>query len=362
MRSLPSCLVATCALIAGATPAFAQITITSADMPQPNVTYPLENAVLAFADYAAAGPDVTWDFSNLTGINEAPLTPLPMSAASLTAGVAFNSPFNAAYQCDYFLPTALPAIPEDIGFDIPLDGFNAFYQTSGDHFAIAGLGLSASGFDLPVQYADIDEWFPLPFAYGETFNSSGAFELNIPELLGYAVDQTRSVTADAWGTLILPDGPHEVLRIRTELEATDAFTVPQLGEDPIVIDRSQVIYSWYGVGSGFPLLEVTETFGVAANVTFQNLEASPNAVSNWVSTSPALLLGPNPLPIGAELSWSSRGADGDASQRGPWRLLDMSGRIVQTGTDNNLQGEMPGLFLLQLSDGSTHKVMFTPRH
>lgn len=347
MKRFVSPLLVGCSLLPSA--AWAQIVITTADMPQPGVTYPVENAVLAFADYAAAGEDITWDMSGITSLGEAPVSPLPMSEASITANVAFNNPFNAAYQSDYFLPTDLPALPDVIGIDIPLDGFNSFYQSSGDYFGIAGIGLSSSGFDLPVQYDDIDEWFPLPFAFGESFNSSGAFDLNIPELFGYAVDQTRSVTADAHGTLILPDGPHEVLRIRTELEATDAFTIPQIGADPIVVDRSQVIYSWFGVNSGLPLLEVTETFGIATTVTFQNLVASPNGLTESSGLSEPLLA-PNPMKAGTSTTW---GALRD------WTLYSANGAQLASGQSRGLTWPHAGVYLLIFGDGQTQKLIVT---
>ena len=37
-------------------------------------------------------------------------------------------------------------------------------SAGGDAYAIAGVGLSAMGFDLPVTYDDIDEILPLPLA------------------------------------------------------------------------------------------------------------------------------------------------------------------------------------------------------
>jgi hypothetical protein len=338
-------LVMGCAVLP--TAALAQFVITAADMPQPGVTYPVENAVLAFADYAAAGENVTWDMSGITSLGAAPVSPLAMSEASITANVAFNNPFNASYQCDYFLPTDLPALPDAIGINIPLDGFNSFYQTSGGHFGIAGIGLSSSGFDLPVQYDDIDEWFPLPFAYGESFNSSGAFELNIPELFGYAVDQTRSVTADAWGTLILPNGSYDVLRIRTELEATDAFTIPQIGTDPISVDRSQVIYSWYGANTGLPLLEVTETFGIATTVTFQNMPSEPNHVAES-SEQREPMLAPNPSKAGTFVSW---GMVAD------WTLHSVSGEQLAAGRGRGFSWPHAGIYVVRFSDGKTQKLV-----
>jgi hypothetical protein len=323
--------------------ATSQITLTSSDMPQAGTTYPVENALLAFEDYTSTGENFTWDFAGITGINEAPVTPSSMAEASITASVAFNNPFNASYQCHYFLPTDLPALPDGIGLDIPLDGFNSFFQTE-DHMGIAGIGLSSSGFDLPVQYSDIDEWFPLPLNFGTVFESTGAFSLNLDGLFGYEVDQTRSVSVDGWGTLILPGGPHEVLRIRTELEATDAFLIPQIGEDPIVIDRSQVIYSWYGVGTGVPLLEVTETFGVAAQVTFQNLTApEPNHVAA-LGTRDSFKVWPNPVAAGEAVSWTGQ-------QDGAWQMFNAQGQLVaqSNGTSQAIIAPEAGLYFLNHS-------------
>lgn len=342
LQSLMGCLAMPSA-------ALAQIVITNADMPQPGVTYPVENAVLAFADYAASGENITWDMSGITSLGEAPVAPVAMSEASITANVAFNNPFNAGYQCDYFLPTDLPALPDGIGLDIPLDGFNSFYQTSGEYFGIAGIGLSSSGFDLPVQYDDIDEWFPLPFAYGESFNGSGAFDLDIPELFGYEVELTRSVIADAWGTLILPDGAHEVLRIRTELEATDAFTIPQIGTDPIALDRSQVIYSWYGAESGLPLLEVTETFGIATTVTYQNLVAPPNGIAESASLS-GDIVAPNPSSVGTFVSWETQQ---------DWTLYSTGGEVLTSGNSRGLAWPHPGTYILRFDNGRAQRLIIT---
>ena len=82
------------------------------------------------------------------------------------------------------------------------------------------------------------------------------------------MDQEREVEVDGWGTLILPSGSYEVLRTRTYLTATDDVFIEQLGE-PFTIDREQVTYQWWGAGMGFPLLEITEVFGLPLTATYQ---------------------------------------------------------------------------------------------
>ena len=260
--------------------ALGQITITSSDLPQPGVAYPLVDiAPPLLSDLEAAGPNALWDFSTVIDLNDAPQSPQPMSAASTTALFVFNNPFNSSYQCDFFLPTELPDLGVDLSGIIPVDGFSNFYKTDGDAYTIAGLALGAAGFDVPVPYTDRDELFPLPLTADATFSSTNALAMDIPETFGYWSDGTRDVVVDGWGTLTLPDGDHEVLRVRTELFAHDSIFIPQIGT-PFAFDRTQVTYQWWGQGYGFPLLEVTSLFGVPATARYLNLSTEPSAVTD----------------------------------------------------------------------------------
>ena len=326
---------------------FGQITITGSDMPQPDVTYPLVNAAITDISLGEiSGADATWDASDLIALMEAPLTPVDINDASISAALVFNSPFNSTYQCDFFLPTEFPDLGADLG--IPLDGFNNFYQTDGDAYAIAGIGLSAMGFDLPVTYDDIDEILPLPLEYGATMSSTGAFELDITGVLTYGLTQSREVEVDGWGTLILPSGSYEVLRTRTELAATDDVFIEQLGE-PFTIDREQVTYQWWGAGMGFPLLEITEIFGLPLTATFQDLGESSNV--GEVEASGTFTPFPNPIHHGQQLRWETPSA---------WILLDGAGRTVSSGQSNSLTilDDAPaGVYTLRTEDAKTARIV-----
>ena len=319
--------------------ALAQPVITSADLAVGGTTYPFVNTtVVDVAALEAAGADVVWDFSDLAPNGEAPVTPSPISAASFTAQLVFNSPFNSAYQSSFFLPTELPDLSDLVQLPIPLDGFNSFYKTSGSAYAICGIGLSSSGFDLPVEYADVDERLPLPCTFGSTLNSTGAFDLQIEGVFGYSSTLSRSIEADAWGTLLLPDGPHEVVRVRTELSGTDVITIPQLGF-PLEIPRTDIIYQWWGDNHGFPLLEITTLFGFPVTSRYQALppqtgvaEASPAAEVRVV---------PNPVATGSDCRI--------AGGLGPWTLQDGTGRRVAQGTGEMLPtaGLPSGMYFLR---------------
>lgn len=327
--------------------AASQITITSEDMPQPDVTYPLVNAaILDLSLSAIIGADATWDASDLTALIDAPLTPVDINDANISAALVFNSPFNSAYQCDFYLPTELPDFGMDL--DIPLEGFNNFYQTGGDAYAIAGVGLSAMGFDLPVTYDDIDEILPLPLEYGETLTSTAAFQLDLTGIFSYGLSQSREVEVDGWGTLVLPSGSYEVLRTRTELTATDDIFIEQLGE-PFSIDREQVTYQWWGAGMGFPLLEITEVFGLPLTAAFQNLGESNDVVN--APTANCFTPFPNPVQHGQQLQWETP-VD--------WIFIDGTGRAVASGQSNafTVPNDIPaGVYTLHAEDGITARIV-----
>ena len=85
-----------------------QITITGDDMPQPDVTYPLVTRPFWTSASAKSVEQMQWDASDLTALMDAPLTPVDINDASISAALVFNSPFNSVYQCDFYLPTELP--------------------------------------------------------------------------------------------------------------------------------------------------------------------------------------------------------------------------------------------------------------
>lgn len=329
-----------------------QITLTASDLPQAGTSYPLVDAAPPIlTNLEAAGPGATWDFADLVPLNDAPQAPEPISAASVTAMFVFNNPFNSAYQADFFLPTTLPDFGVDLSGIIPVDGFSNFYKADGDTYSIVGLALGAAGFDVPVPYADVDELFPLPLTAGTTFASTSSIEMDIPETFGYWSDAERQVEVDGWGTLILPDGPHEVLRVRTEITADDSVYIPQIGT-PFAFERSQVVYQWYGQGHGFPLLEVNAFFGIPSTARYLNLAPPSNAVAQVEGTP--LNLHPNPVVAGATLSL-------EAPSGAVFTWLNALGGVVSegrtTGPVTRLPTpEAPGMYFLHCG-GSTKQVV-----
>ena len=188
MKSLHSFLFASMLTFAVSTSA--QITITSSDLPQAGESYTIQTSLPdPLADFATTGEGFDWDFSSLVSDAEAEVEFGAMEDAPVLAQLSFNNPWTSPeYLCDFYGPGEfdLSAL-ETLGIDLPVaisDLYN-YLQTTNDSYNIAGISMNIEGFDLPVEYTDIDEIHPLPLNYMEEINSTSAFTVNIPDAFTY---------------------------------------------------------------------------------------------------------------------------------------------------------------------------------
>jgi hypothetical protein len=64
----------------------AQISIGSADLPQPGIVYNVVNTTAINGELTnISGANVTWDASNLVSLGDAPVAPIDINEASITA-------------------------------------------------------------------------------------------------------------------------------------------------------------------------------------------------------------------------------------------------------------------------------------
>jgi hypothetical protein len=132
------------------------------------------------------------------------------------------------------------------------------------------------------------------------------------------------------------------------LTATDDVFIEQLGE-PFTIDREQVTYQWWGAGMGYPLLEITEIFGLPLTATFQDLESNSSVAESFASTD--FTAYPNPVRRGEQLRWN--GAE-------TWSLFDSAGRNVASGRGSACAipaGMAAGSYTLRLGNGAFTAVL-----
>ena len=333
----------------------AQIVVGASDLPQGGTTCTFQTvAPDILLDFESSGPGWVWDFSDIepTEANDIPV--LSLSEASFQAQFAFSG-FNPEYQADHFYPALV--LPDmggaggELGFAI--EELIGYHQVGSGSYNQVGVGVVVGGFELPVPFEDVDEVHPVPLTVDADFQSTAAYEIQIPGTFTYVVDQDRNTVVDGYGTLLLPDGStHEVLRMTSVVVSDDSVYI-DLASQGLAFVRETVTYSWVGDG-GMPWMEVVMTFGVPSSMRYQEVETEPEPSS--VDDPSAANEGqafPNPVVSG---SWIAVGGD----EQTHWTVTTVSGSFHAStqGGKMSTQGWPKGVVvLINQSTGRAQKVV-----
>ena len=299
-----SLLMAACAWAVGL---HAQPVLNSNDLPQGGTTYVRATAIppLGAGDLEASGPGLTWDYSGLEVATEAETPYFPMSEASLTTQFVFSG-------ADHFTAFNLPDFGDD--FTLPISGATVYNEFGSDAYRTVGIGITTDLFDLPVIYDDEEEILPLPLSYGATLSGTQAFEVELPGILFYATEGETNIEVDGWGTLLLPGGSYECLRVKRTFASEDTIALAA-AEFGFALPREGTVYEWYAAGEGMPVLSVQALLDIPANWQFK---PAPSAVGEAAGL--ALTAFPSLLEAGDFVR-----VDAPAGQR--WTAMDLTGRI-----------------------------------
>lgn len=319
---------------------FAQITITSADMPSIDSTYTLSNAGL-FNDYdfAETGYDFTWDFSELEPTGDVPQNFIPVSDAPFSYQFLFNNPFDQAHVADFALNTD--------GFEISgisLDDFYQFYQNDNEAFTIVGYGATVNSIPVPGQTNPVDDVYLFPLDYADVHEGYSEWEISIPTLAYYKLEQTRSYTVDGWGSLTTPAGTYDALRVTMEIESHDSIYI-ELIQQGVTFDRTSTEYHWLANEEGVPVLRVVETLGQTSQIQYKVASEEPDFVEELNQTIKVY-----PNPTNGLVYLSSAFAENEVS------LFNTTGQLLKTWKNVgviDLEAFAAGNYLLQVTQGNS---------
>jgi hypothetical protein len=234
---------------------FAQITITSDDMPVPGDTLRKSNtAFLDGIDYQQAGPGQVWLFDELTVMSQQIDTFVNVSETPAIYQIFFNNQF---LYPDYKATVALKlgtfsAIP-----GLSLNDSYLFIKNTDEEIREVGYGVTLEGVPLPIQFQQIDTIYRFPLEYGNVDSAHSMFEIDIPSLGYVMISKFRRNTMDGWGTLTTPYGEFQTLRVKTEIEEYDSLYSDSLGIG-IPVTRNYTEYKWLASDYPEPVLQVTE--------------------------------------------------------------------------------------------------------
>ncbi|MCB0429822.1 MAG: gliding motility-associated C-terminal domain-containing protein [Flavobacteriales bacterium] len=226
----------------------AQITIGQSDMPDPgdSITVSVQTSLSGF-NPAATGTNQTWDYSTLVPDSQryevylSPLsTPYPYYAFSASYGVRNPSPDA--------IPFSLLGTPPENAF--------IFYKESGSTYQIPGEGVTLSGQPLPLFYNSPDVVYRFPLNYSNRDSSLSGYGMALPGFGYFGKDQKRTNNVDGWGTLILPSGTYETVRVHSILEVTDTIFLDTLGFGFRIPMPTEHEYKWLAKGGKIPVLQI----------------------------------------------------------------------------------------------------------
>jgi len=182
-------------------------------------------------DLATAGPDVNWDFSELS----------PLYGGEIVA----------------IDPSTTPAGEDFPAADVALsmgDTIFTFVQTQSDGYFYLGSQSTTGTFPSLLIYSDSRTFLRFPFTYNDTHFDSykGVVTTMAATVHNSALTE---MYADSYGTLILPNGTYtNVLRIMTIDAELDSVFVGGVFVKSFPLVRTQ--YSWFAADSKGPLMSI----------------------------------------------------------------------------------------------------------
>jgi hypothetical protein len=163
--------------------------------------------------------------------------------------------------------------------------------------------------------------YKFPLNYNNTDSSESGFSINIPTLADYAKARKRVNVVDGWGTLMLPSGNFNVLRVKSTYVDRDSFVVQ--GFPLPVIPVTTTEYKWLGLQQGEPLLQMdVNQFGIVTQIFY--LENPVLGVNDMSGSDFNFGIMPNPASTEVHVFYNK-----DKSGETKIDMLSVDGKFVK---------------------------------
>lgn len=263
---------------------------------QPTLQYPQNTPVIGDVtqiqfvsptglDLGTAGPDVNWDFSELVLLYGGEI-------------VAID-------------PTTAPAGGDFPAADVALsmgDTIFTFAQTQSDGYFYLGSQSTTGTFPSLLIYSDSRTFLKFPFTYNDTYFDTYAGVVTTAAATVHNSALTE-MTADAYGTLVLPNGTYtNVLRTMTIDAELDSVFVGGMFLKSFPLVRTQ--YSWFAADSKGPLMsvEIMENTGLGTVDTVAYYTTSGSGIGDLPDNAVSSLnVFPNPANDHVNVSFALSG-------------------------------------------------------
>ena len=249
---------------------FAQITVTQNDFANSGNMVMMSVAVSdQLLDYKTSGPNFTWDFSNLQWQSQQVDTFLNPTNTGTLYAITFSNLSINPYRSNIARLADNPLTTLPLLSSIFTEGHNFYYKSSSS-YQQKGVGMKISGFATPIPMTHNDVIYNFPMNYGNEDSSFSDYSVNVPQLGAYVHKQQRYNTVDGWGSLTIPFGTFDVLRVKTEITGSDSLYIDTLHFGLKVNADKLHEYKWIGNGQKEPLLQINTQSGILG--LFPNFE------------------------------------------------------------------------------------------
>lgn len=306
--------------------AMAQISYTSSDLPSVNDTIRTSSSIVPPGlDYVSTGADWVWDFSSL----------FPLTQSVDTFVSVSSTPF--FYQL-VFIPNIVANLAQPVSnFDslFPLTGLDVsdifrFYKKSTNSYQDVGFAVTFQDIPLPIKYNTPDVIYKLPVTIDSYDSSLSGFQIGVPDLGYLGVDRKRVNKADGFGTVITPYGTFPTLRLKSTVYETDTFYLDTAGFGQ-TINRETIEYKWLVNGKKLPLIQFTETSGIATVTYIDSVRSISVDVAEYDSKS-GFHIFPNPATDCINISCDKNAGFTEIN------LYNSEGRLIRNLYSNVFQG------------------------
>ena len=253
-------------------------------------TFYLSKAQLLQADFDRTGANITWDFSQLTGVSQRRLVFRAPSQTGFTLAqwpYIFNSN-NVNSSSSDGSTTAVFGLQQTNPNDYYLSSGNLFRQKASSYTIIAG----SVPLNVRNVYTRPDTIYAFPLQYGGTHHSEAAYTIQVTDLYYRDVQLQRLDTVTGWGMLKTPYGTFsQVLQYMSYNREIDSVAV---NGSPLI--QNDTFYSrtisWFDPSRKFPVLTVHQTRTAGVFVTNdieymdQKIYYPPQAAFAWVPVQP----------------------------------------------------------------------------
>ncbi len=310
----------------------AQISITSADMPNANDSLYVSNATsIGTHDPTQTGTDFHWDYSDLKPASQMPQKfDAPAKFPSIYS-LLFNQ-FNTSYGKNNPLVVSsnIPGFKIDAAYD--------FYKESSTSLNQIGIGYLLNGTPLPFIYKLQDVIYRFPMNYLNQDSCNFEFGQGLPGLGYYGQYGRRHNLVDGWGELKTPYGTFTTLRIVSRVDATDTIYIDQdsTGFGFPIKRPTKYEYKWFAAGSKIPVLQIdaigngTQKVFTAVFIDSLRKDVIHVGIDELVNQQLAVQLYPNPAQDQLTLRY-------ELSRQSPVSisLFDLLGKEVVTTLNEN---------------------------